>query len=68
MCAVPLVVLYILTSFLRKLDFEDYESEQDDDDDAEEAEERGSDNESFHEALENLGLEETSRVAIAAIA
>jgi len=67
MCVIPLVVLYILTSFRRKLDFEDYESEQDDGE-VEEAEEQGSDNESFHGALENLGLEETSQVAIAAAA
>lgn len=67
MCAIPLVVLYILTSFRRKLDYEDYESEQDEDDEAEVTEERDSDDESFHEALENLGLEE-KQIPIAAAA
>lgn len=64
MCAIPLVVHCILKSFRRKLDYEDYESEQDDDE-AQEAEEQDSDNESFHEALENLALEEKRRIPIA---
>lgn len=68
MCAIPLLVSCILTSFRRKLDFEDYESEEDNDEDEAEAEERDSDNESFHEALENLSLEENSQVPIAAAA
>ena len=58
MCAVLLVVHNILTSFRRKLDYEDYES---DDDEAEEVEEQDSDNESFHEAPEVLTLEERGR-------
>jgi len=48
------------------LDYEDYESEQDDDDEGEEAEERDSDNESFHEALKNLALEEKRQIPVAA--
>jgi len=45
------------------LDFEDYESE---DDESEEVEEQDSDNESFHEVLENLALEEKKQVIAAA--
>ena len=63
MCLNPLVPYHILTPIRRKLDYEDYESE-DDDDEAEEAEERDSDNESFHEALENLALEEKRQIPI----
>jgi len=47
------------------LDYEDYESE-DDDDEAEEAEEQDSDNESFHEALENLTLEKRQTPVVTA--
>ena len=65
MCLNPLVLCYVLTSIRRKLDYEDYESEQDDDE-AEEVEERDSDNESFHEALENLALEEKRQIPILA--
>ena len=64
MCLNPLAVYHVLTSIRRKLDYEDYESEQDDDDEAEEAEERDSDNESFHEVLENLTLEEKRQIPI----
>jgi len=46
------------------LDYEDYESE--DEDDEGEVEEQDSDNESFHEALENLALEEKRRISIVA--
>jgi len=46
------------------LDFEDYESEEEDDE-GEEKEEQDSDNESFHEVLENLSLEEKSQVLVA---
>lgn len=56
----------ILTLFRRKLDYEDYESEEGDDDETEESEEKDSDNESFHEALENLALEEKKQIATAA--
>ena len=52
--------------FRRKLDYEDYESEEGDDDEAEEAEEQGSDNESFHEAFENLVLEEKREIVATA--
>ena len=62
MCLNPLVPYYILTLIRRKLDYEDYESE--DDEAEEEAEERDSDNESFHEALENLALEEKRQIPI----
>jgi len=48
------------------LDYEDYESEQEGE--AEAVEERDSDNESFHEALENLALEENKQVPIPAAA
>jgi len=48
------------------LDYEDYESEEDDDDEGEEAEKQDSENESFHEALENLVLEEKRQILIAA--
>jgi len=48
------------------LDYEDYESEEGDDNEAEEAEEQDSDNESFHEALENLALEEKRRGIVVA--
>lgn len=64
MCAITLVVHNILTSFRLKLDFDDYESE--DDNEAEEAGEQDSDNESFHEALENLALEEKRQIPVAA--
>jgi len=47
------------------LDFEDYESEEDGE--AEEVvEEQGSDNESFHEVLESLALEEKRQIIVAA--
>ena len=65
MCLNLLVVYCILTFIRRKLDYEDYESEQDDDDEAE-VEERDSDNESFHEVLENLTLEEKRQIPIPA--
>jgi len=64
MCLNPLVVYHVLTFIRWKLDYEDYESEQDDDDEAEEVEEQDSDNESFHEALENLTLEEKKQIPI----
>jgi len=57
------MVLWILTFFRRKLDYEDYES---DDGEAKEVGEQDSDNESFHEALENLALEEKRQVAAVA--
>lgn len=66
MCAIPLMVRYALTLCRRKLDYEDYESEEGDEDEAEEAEEQDSDNENFHEALENLALEEKRQIAAAA--
>jgi len=65
MCAIPLVIHYVFTCFRRKLDYEDYESE-DNDDEAKEAEEQDTDNESFHEALENLALEEKRQIPVAA--
>jgi hypothetical protein len=67
MCAIPSFGHFVLTSFRRKLDYEDYESE-DDDDEAEEVEEQDSDNESFHEALENLALEEKRQIPVAVAA
>ena len=67
MCLTTLVVCYILISTRWKLDYEDYESEEDGDE-SEEAEERESDNESFHEALENLALEEKRQTPVAAVA
>lgn len=60
------MVQLILTFSRRKLDYEDYESEEGDDDEVDEAEEQESDNESFHEALENLALEEKRQIAVAA--
>ena len=68
MCAIPSFGRYVLTSFRRKLDYEDYESEEDDDEEAEEVEEQDSDNESFHEALENLALEEKRQIPVAVAA
>lgn len=61
---IPFIVHRVLTAFRPKLDFEDYESEEDGE--AEEAEEQGSDNESFHEALENLALEEKRQIPVVA--
>ena len=55
MHSIPFVAYRVLTAFRRKLDFEDEESEEDDE--GEEVEEQESDNESFHEVLENLALE-----------
>ena len=66
MYAIPLIGHRILTSFRRKFDYEDYESEQDEGDELEETEERDSDNESFHEALENLALEEKRQIPVVA--
>ena len=60
------MVLQILTFFRRKLDYEDYESEEGGDSEEEEVEEQDSDNESFHEALENLALEEKRQIAVVA--
>lgn len=59
------VVYCILTSLRRKLDFEDYESDEEAGDE-EEGEEAGSGNESFHEAFENLALEERPILVAAA--
>ena len=66
MCPTPFVVQQILTFLRRKLDYEDYESEEGDDSEAEEVEGQDSDNESFHEALENLALEEKRQIAVVA--
>ena len=62
----PPLVHLILTPIRWKLDYEDYESEQDDE--AEEVEVWDSDNESFHEALGNLALEENKQTSIPAAA
>ena len=63
MYPIPLMGHRILTSFRWKFDYEDYESEKDEGD---ELEEQDSDNESFHEVLENLALEEKRRIPVAA--
>ena len=56
----------LIISHSSKLDYEDYESDEGGDDEANEMEEQDSDNESFHEALENLALEEKRQIAATA--
>lgn len=65
MWIISLIVHYILTSLRRKFDFEDYESDEEAGEEEEE-EEAGSGNESFHEAFENLALEERDILVAAA--